>query len=98
MHLMWWKVYNLKVYSFKIILNPANDGSSSTIAATSATAIYDLTRTTTSGLYWILGEGSVPRQVYCDMTTDSGGWTLIARSHPTTVNYGGENWGWKGVL
>jgi hypothetical protein len=55
--------------SFNIILNPANDGSSSARAATSATAIYDLTGTTTSGLYWILGEGSVPRQVYCDMTT-----------------------------
>jgi hypothetical protein len=21
---------------------------------------------------------------------------LISRSHPTTINYGGENWGWKG--
>jgi hypothetical protein len=30
------------------------------------------------------------------MTTDGGGWTLIARSHPTTINYNGENWGWKG--
>lgn len=50
------------------------------------------------GLYWVYpgGPTSSPYQVYCDMTTDGGGWTLIARSHPTTVNYGGENWGWKG--
>lgn len=34
--------------------------------------------------------------VYCDMTTDGGGWMLIARSHPSTVNYNGENWGWLG--
>jgi hypothetical protein len=50
------------------------------------------------GLYWIYpgGPNGTPRQVYCDMTTDSGGWTLVARSHPTTVNYNGKNWGWKG--
>jgi hypothetical protein len=29
------------------------------------------------------------------MTTDGGGWMLIARSAPS-VNLGGENWGWKG--
>ena len=34
--------------------------------------------------------------VYCDMTTDGGGWMLVARSHPSVVNYGGTNWGWRG--
>jgi hypothetical protein len=50
------------------------------------------------GLYWVYpgGPTSTPYQVYCDMTTDGGGWMLVARSHPTTVNYNGENWGWKG--
>lgn len=50
------------------------------------------------GLYWVYpgGPNSSPYQVYCDMTTDGGGWMLVARSHPTTVNYNGENWGWKG--
>jgi hypothetical protein len=30
------------------------------------------------------------------MTTDGGGWMLVARSHPSVINYNGENWGWKG--
>lgn len=33
---------------------------------------------------------------YCDMTTDGGGWMLIARSHPSVINYGSTNWGWRG--
>ena len=33
---------------------------------------------------------------WCDMTTDGGGWTMVARSHPSTVNYNGTNWGWQG--
>jgi hypothetical protein len=34
--------------------------------------------------------------VYCDMTTDGGGWMMIARTHPSVVNYNGANWGWQG--
>jgi len=50
------------------------------------------------GLYWVYpgGPTSSPYQVYCDMTTDGGGWMLVARSHPTTVNPNGKKWGWKG--
>ena len=42
------------------------------------------------------GDGSTFYKVYCDMTTDGGGWMLVARSHPSTINYSGSNWGWKG--
>ena len=48
------------------------------------------------GYYWVWPDGDNPIKVYCDMTTDGGGWMLVARSHPTTVNYNGTNWGWRG--
>lgn len=49
--------------------------------------------------YYILypqGPTNLGVVVWCDMTTDGGGWMMIARSHPTNVNYGGNNWGWQG--
>ena len=42
------------------------------------------------------GPASPGQIVWCDMTTDGGGWTMIARSHPSIVNYNGTNWGWQG--
>ena len=48
------------------------------------------------GYYALYPGADVVEIVYCDMTTDGGGWMLAARSHPTTVNYNGQYWGWRG--
>lgn len=57
-------------------------------------ANYPLTRNR-DGYYLLYPNGrSNPGQlVYCDMTTDGGGWMLIARSHPTGTP---PTWGWLG--
>lgn len=67
--------------SFNIIVNPTADGSSSSRAATSASAIKSLTGTTSDGYYWIITPSDgVARQWHCDMNTDGGGWVLVART------------------
>lgn len=47
-------------------------------------------------MLWPDGTNNSGKLVWCDMTTDGGGWMMIARSHPTVVNYNGQNWGWRG--
>lgn len=51
------------------------DGSSAALAADSAVAIKAINPSATNGLYWIIVNGS-PKQIYCDMTNDGGGWML----------------------
>lgn len=58
----------------------SNDGLSADTAGSSAFQIKTDYPTATDGLYWIVNpniNGGSPFQIYADMTTDGGGWTLI---------------------
>lgn len=76
-------------------------GSTSSNPAINAQEILDAGDSTGNGLYWIQpsGYGGAAFQVYCDMTTDGGGWMHVATIHDqasygTTESAATSVWGY----
>ncbi|KQX71790.1 fibrinogen-like YCDxxxxGGGW domain-containing protein [Aeromicrobium sp. Root472D3] len=67
------------------------DGLTQATAAASCWEIKQLNGSAPSGQYWILTpQLKVPTRIYCDQTTDGGGWALIGRGRENwTYNYDG---------
>jgi hypothetical protein len=68
----------------------APDGLTSATAATSAEQILLDYPSSGDGIYWI-DDGGTPKQVYCDMTNDGGGWMLYT-SFATNSTYDATNY------
>ena len=69
------------------------DGSTANNAGRSCKSILENDSGAASGTYWIdpdlAGTTYTPVQVWCDMTTDGGGWTMVANNHNGDVEPSG---------
>jgi hypothetical protein len=68
--------------------SPPRTGLTSVTAAPSCWAIKQSFPSSPTGTYWLqTATLGAPQQFYCDMTTDGGGWVLVAR--------GRQGWNWS---